>query len=224
GRGWYAANYGPALAVATLSLFFPRLIPAPTRHQQVFVYLVVLYGYASLMIALLLRQMSRVVRRGAWWPAGPTFVARRADIVVFAGGLVGVALFLLVLLMTGGDSLRPSVERVLLTVLVSWTFAVPLAVRILGGVIRGVALPGAILGVVAIVYFGGPILAAQAPAPWVGRLVDLGAVAALVALVGPGQAWLRATIDRLVFRRSRRHRAELQAVLHGLSPELGPLD
>jgi len=56
------------------------------------------------------------------------------------------------------------------------------------------------------------------------RLLDLGAVLGVVLVLVPAQGWLRAAIDRLVFRRSRRRWAEVHAVLHTLSPELGVLE
>src|SRR5205814_966729 len=64
-------------------------------------------------------------------------------------------------------------------------------------------------------------LGARVAAAELRRLLALVGVLGVVLVVVPAQGWLRAAIDRLVFRRSRRRWEELHAFLHTLSPELG---
>jgi signal transduction histidine kinase len=135
-------------------------------------------------------------------------------------GAVGWVLFALF-----ADFLQPTPlwMRIYDTV-IALLLAIPLAVRALGEVVRGVLVVG-ILGAATIaLYFGAQAAAASLVDQRLRPLVDLGAIVAiLVGLVG-GPAWVRAGIDRLVFRRSRWRREELRVFLQTLTPDLGAIE
>ena len=218
GRAWLAANYGSGALMVALTCTFDRVIPAPTFAQRLLVYRVILMGYLIVMLMLAGRSVSRVAFRGGWRPGGLGH-PNRQDVVVLGIGVT--ALFgVLGVAAAGGWDAHPLAMNVLLA-LIGLVFAVPIATRTLGDVVRGVVVTGAMLAVVAVVYFGVPHIAASIPVPAVARAVELAAVVALVVAVVPGQAWLRGQIERLVFRRVRQRRAALQAFLHTLSPDLG---
>jgi signal transduction histidine kinase len=102
--------------------------------------------------------------------------------------------------------------------------ALPFVVRFLTEVVPRSLTTGAMLGAAAALY-GGLHAAGELPGVAEFRLlVDAAAVVALTVVLGPGRTWVRETIDRVVLRRSRRRRAELQAFLQTLSPELGALE
>src|SRR5262249_11094911 len=119
---------------------------------------------------------------------------------------------------------EPSVAGVILDAIAGVGFAVPLAVRILGEVVRGVLIFLAMVLTTASVYFGTQALNASLAVPAVRSLFDVAAILLLVVILVPGQSWLRSAIDEVVFRRSRRRRAELHAFVHTLSPEWGPIE
>jgi signal transduction histidine kinase len=98
--------------------------------------------------------------------------------------------------------------------------ALPLAVRLLGEVVRAFVTTTAALALTAGVYLGARGVAPLV-APEFRRFVDVGAVGALVLLLVPGQAWLGAAVDRVVLRRTRRRVDALAAFLRTLSPEAG---
>ena len=100
-------------------------------------------------------------------------------------------------------------------------WAVPLAVRILGDVVSGFLIVAVMVVTTAAVYFGAHHAGMALANPELQPILDLGTVATLVLVLGPGYGRLRTAVDRVVFRRSRRWREELQVFLHTLSPELG---
>jgi signal transduction histidine kinase len=223
GRRWLAVNYGSALVMASLTLFPSSVMPGETFRQQVLGYLAVVNLYAVVMLALVVMSLVRLVRRGAWWPASASFAARRADVLVLAGGALGMALVLAAILVQDAPKDSPT-GRILLSVLISWSFAVPLAVRILRQVVRGVLVVVVTVAALAAVYVGAHALTASYATDDTRRFFDLGALGALLVIAIPFQSWLWRAVDRFVFGHPRGQRAELQAFLHSLPPGLGALE
>src|SRR3989442_1096693 len=102
--------------------------------------------------------------------------------------------------------------------------AVPFVVRALADTLRGFVTTAAMIAATAGLVLGLHALGAGVADAELRRLLDLVGVLGVVLVLVPAQGWLRAAIDRLVFRRSRRRWAEVHAVLHTLSPELGVLE
>jgi signal transduction histidine kinase len=224
-RAWLAVNYGSVLLMAALTAAFLGQIRLPFVRPGFATYVVVRMVYQLVMLGSIVWQMVRIARPGVWEPGGGAWVARRADVVFLGGALVTLAGWLLIALTTDRapepTMWHPSTRGLVLDTIAGVGFAVPLAVRILGEVVRGLLLMAVTLAATVAVYAGVHQLGASLAGPEVRSVLDLGAVLALVALMIPGQSWLRGAIDHVVFRRSRRRRDELQAFLHTLSPDLG---
>lgn len=225
-RAWLAVNYGSVVVMQALTLV---VVANLTFGEQLNAsYRVLRWLYQLLMLGSVLWQVSRVTRPGAWAPGSAAWVARRADVVFLAGGLLSVGSWMIVLLGTGW---RPHttvmwdfpVWGVCLDALAGVGFAAPLAVRILGEVVRGLLIVLLTVLATAAVYVSVPA-AAPLLDPELRPLLDVAAVCALVLLLVPGQSWLRAAVDHLVFRRRRRRREELQALLQRFSPGLGGIE
>jgi signal transduction histidine kinase len=172
---------------------------------------------------VLLLRFARASRAGGWWRGAGDYRAGRADIVTLAFALVGMLAWALVLL-SAPPGWEPTPGKLAAIVLTAWTTTIPFAVRNLGAVVRGLLVLGAALVATAAVHLGTQALAAAIVAGGFERLAFLLPVIAFVAVLVPGSAWVRAAIDRVVFRRSRRRRAELQTFVHALSPELGGVE
>jgi signal transduction histidine kinase len=228
GPGWLAVNYGTSVAMDLLALAYVGLIHMPLIPPRSDVYQVLRNTYQLIILALIVWRMFRIARPGVWEPGGGSWVARRADVVFLGGALVSLGSWVILTLTTRRvvppTLWEPSVAGVVLDAIAGFGFAVPLAVRILGEVVRGFLIVAATLATTATVYFGTQRLSAALAEPAVRSLLDVAAVFVLVVLLVPGQAWLRAAIDHVIFRRSRRRRTELQAFVHTLSPELGAVE
>jgi signal transduction histidine kinase len=146
-------------------------------------------------------------------------VANRTDVVVLAASLLGVAAVLF--LHTTGSWQAHAWLLHALGVTLALALATPLAVRILGEVVRGTLTVVATLGATAAIYTGARALVLPRVTPELEGLVHIGVIAGIVLVLVPGQAWLGRTIDRVVLGRNRRRWAELQEFLYTLSPELG---
>jgi signal transduction histidine kinase/imidazolonepropionase-like amidohydrolase len=214
-RTWLAANYGLAVLVAA-AVAAPHLVPAPTAEMRQLAAAVFHIGYLLVMGFLVLRQLRRLARPGAWRPGGLGDF-RSADLAILLGGLVAGAA-LLFLVVTGGGL---SVWSVVLDVGVGLLLVAPFAVRMLGEMVRGLLLVGTAVGVTAAVRYGVPMLTARLESPALRDIVDLAAVVGLALSLLAVQPVLGGWIDRVVFRRTRRRQATLQAFLHALAPELG---
>jgi signal transduction histidine kinase len=101
--------------------------------------------------------------------------------------------------------------------------AIPLAVRVLGEVVRQVIVTAIVLGTACGIYWAASA-AAVAAGPDVGPLFHLAAVILPVLLLIPALSSLRDAVDHILFRRTLRRQAELRTALAGLSPELGIAD
>src|SRR5262249_31149422 len=90
-------------------------------------------------------------------------------------------------------------------------------VRMFGRIVRTFLVSVATIAVTVTVY-----VVARIPAsPEVARLLAFAAIATLALGLVPARAWFSTVTERLVFRRGGPRQAELQAVLHALSPEAG---
>jgi signal transduction histidine kinase len=216
GPAWLAANYGLAvLAIGIAELSGVLLGLDLVRWGRLCVAIVSLYVIVLFLVSL--RQLARIARRGPWTP-GAMAEARDPDLRILAGGLLALVAVLAVV-GAGGGSFWNGV--VLLDLGVGVLVAVPFLVRGLGAVIP--AALGAVTAVTAGagVYLGGRAAHAALAGSGLGAVVDLAAIVTLVLVLGPVQARLRAGLERLVHRRTRRRGEELQAFMHTLTPELG---
>jgi signal transduction histidine kinase len=223
--GWLIVNYGAGALMIVLTLAYVGLVAVPFVKPHFAGYAVLRVLYQLVMLGLIVWQLVRVARPGVWVPGGAAWVARRADVVVLGGALVSLSGWLLIVATRRSPTEQtmwdPSVWSVVLDAITGIGFAIPLAVRVLGEVVRGVLLTAMMLAATTAVYLGMQALGVTLAHPEMRALLDFGTVLALVCLFMPGQAWLRGAIDHLVFRRSRRRQEELRAFLHALSPELG---
>jgi signal transduction histidine kinase len=220
-RTWLAANYVPAALMSTLAMF-PGLIPAPTFDDSLSRFFVIRNLYIFAMLALVVRQLARVARRGAWRPGGMG-EARSTDIAVLAVGVVGAGGWCL-LAIFANLHLPPPAWVLFYDITVALCLAAPIAVRVLGEVVRRVLLTTILALATAGIYFGGHAAGAALADQGLESLAHASALGALLLLLIPGQYWLREAIDRIVFRRTRRRREELHAAVQALSPELGTLE
>ena len=227
-RGWLAVNYGlGALVAATVLARVVLPVPSPMWSR----FWVVQMGYLIVVVALSLRDLRRVARPGHWLP-GALGEVRRFDVAMVAATLLAVAGVIAVQVITGTSlqalMTRPaswaSAVALVLHALFGLTFAAIFAVRTLGRFSQQLPLALAMLGGAVGTLFGVPALTAGLPDAEARHVVQAAAVAALLALVLPGQAWLARTLDRVVFRRSHRRWAEIEAYLTTLPPNLGVPD
>jgi signal transduction histidine kinase len=221
-RGWVATNYGVAALVVAV-LLGARLVPDHVAWLAWFFSTIVSFTYFIVVTALVIDDMRRRVRRGAWRPGG-LGATWSVDVAVAAGGLalLAVAGTLVLASFGGGLSAVARAALVLTHVGLGLAFAAIPAVRILGHVVRRFVLAVAAISVAGAIYFGAHALAAPL-SPELRRLTDVAAVLALALVLSAGRRPLAAAIDRTLFGRGRRQ-AELQAFLHGISPELGALE
>jgi signal transduction histidine kinase len=224
GRSWLAANYLPGAAIVALGLAAPRLIPdwtGPISERVIFLYGALVQVYVVVTLALIVLQVARRVRRGTWGPAA-FHEARRLDVMIIGPLLVATTLFLVALLRSGRIQ-APATWAGLLDVAVNLVVALPIAVRLLGEVVRGVTVGMAALAGAGGVYLGANALAAHVD-PGLRPLLDVATVVVLAVVLVPGQRRVRAWVERVMFGRTLRRQAELQAFLHTLSPEIGALE
>ena len=212
-RAWLAANYGPP-ASAGLGLTLARVLlgPAGAPGETFGRFCGLTFG------VLCLREGWKTARPGAWGPEGAV-ENRRPDVALVAGGLLVSAVAFLALAAAGHTPLG----LVLLDVGVALAIAAPWALRVLGVVIPDVLVTATLLAAAGGVIVAHTALAARLD-PHDLPLLHFATALALALVFMPGQAWLRAAINRLVLRRSRQQQAALQAFLHTLSPELGTVE
>ena len=213
GPRWLALNYAlPAVAIALDAAL--RLRPGATPAQEVIGHHV--FEVSFLVLAVLaFRESVRAARPGAWGPEGAGEL-RRTDLLCIALGGALAVLALPALFAVGAQTTAVALYEVVLGLAI----AMPFTFRMLGFVVPELLATSTLLGAI------GVVLAAHrsvwsASGAQLHPLVDLGTVLALGILAAPGQQWLRARIDRFVFRRSPSQQVELLDFLHTLSPELG---
>src|SRR5437773_410984 len=224
---WLGVNYGVA-ALAAIVFVLADLgtlaLPGATSFVPFTAYLLA-------MAALTVWDVQRLARSGAWQP-GRLDEATSADVIALALGFALVAATVAAdslggatrRLLAGGGASPALVASVLLHAGAGLVVAVPFVVRDLADTLRGFVTTAVMIAATAGLVLGLHALGARVADAELRRLLDLGAVLGVVLVLVPAQGWLRAAIDRLVFRRSRRRWAEVHAVLHTLSPELGVLE
>jgi signal transduction histidine kinase len=224
-RAWLAVNYGLAAAVAA-TIAARVVVRAPSSVWVQF--WVVQMTYLVVVALLGFRDLRRVARPGHWLP-GALGEARRFDVIMIALTLVTLfgAIAIQVYADQGlqelmrGSASPASVLALVLHATFGLTFAAMFVVRTLGRFSQQLPVALAMLGAAAGAVFGVPRLTARLAHPEARHVVQAAAVAALLVIVLPGQAWLARALDRVVFRRSHRRWAELEAFLATLPPELG---
>jgi signal transduction histidine kinase len=224
-RAWLALNYGPVLLMDALCALYVGVIDVPGVPPQFAAYSVIRVAYQLIMLTLIVSRIVRIARPGVWGPGGGAWVARRADVVFLGGALVSLGSWLLLAAVTNWlpkpELWMSSPVGLVLDTVAGIGWAVPLAVRVLGEVVRGFLIVTVMVVTTGVVYFAGRHLGAAVATAELQPLLDAGTVATLVFVLVPGYRWLRVAVDHVVFRRSRRRRAELHDFLHTLSPELG---
>jgi len=203
-RRWLAVDYGSALAVAVIVGLLGQ-----SRAG-----VLVLAGYIFVLLAVTAWSGSRRLH-GGWWFRSSVDGLQRPDLVVLSGAVLCVGAWLGFAVACGKSRLDVGIDTA-----IPLLVAVPFVARMLGSVVRSFLLVGLLLAATGLVYVTAASLRAGLE-PWQQTAVDLGAVGLLVAVMIPGQAWLRAGLDHVLFRRTHRRGHELQAAVHELSPELG---
>jgi signal transduction histidine kinase len=222
GGRWLALNYASSAAMCTLAAWYAVRIRAPGIEQRELVYQLVLLAYVVGMFASAGREMARFARPGLWKSGAGVDVMRRADVVLVTIGM-GLVLVLIGMQVLGGAGEYP-IAGWGIAVLLSLVLAIPIAMRILGQVVRGFVLAWIMILSAAAIYFGMRYLVAPHVGPELTLLVDVVTVLWIVVVLGPVQAMRRELLDRWVFRGRRRRNAELQGSVHTLSPELGTVE
>jgi signal transduction histidine kinase len=211
--GWPAliTNYVAAALSAALVTFVALGTPLGWQRSRL-----ILLAYVTVTHVLNLAQLRRHARADAWGSGG-LGEPRRSDLRWHLGG--ALALLAAGALLWQATEAAPLALRIAAVESAIGVFAaVPFAIRFLteGGRVFFSAV--ALLVATTVVYAGARVL--TAPGLERDALTILGIVLVLV----PGSAWLRRVVDRFVFRRSSRRQRELQTILDGLSPELGPVE
>jgi len=221
GRTWRALNAATCATVLAV-IAAEHVVPSAARWLAWLYAVIVTFAYLIMMTLIMVRQMRGRMRRGGWEPGGLA-APRSVDVALMTGGVAVLAVCGGMVLVSFGLGLSHGAAWTLrlLHATLGLAFAAVPAVRILGEVVRRVALGIALAAGATIVYVGGHALGAGYPAE-TRRLVDVGAILLLVLIGGPGRAWLRSAIERIVFRRDARQ-AELQELVRTLAPDAGPL-
>jgi len=216
---WLVVNYGSAVAVGAVTLL-PILLPGWFVGDARLPSHLVSFAYVMVMSFLALNAMRRLPRRGTWRPGMSDL--RSPDFVIMTAVLLA-AVGMMLALLAAGYEWQESIWALFLHTAVGLGLALPFVVRMLGETIRLLLNVAAMVGMTAAAL--GLHAAAGRLASAEGRqLVDVAALLLLLLGIGPGQLWMRAAIERVVFRRSRHRRSELLAFVHTLSPDLGTLE
>jgi signal transduction histidine kinase len=208
---WVARTWTVGIVVAAFAVLFPRLAPLPGEARMTITRFVVL-GYCLPMVMLILRAIWRHSRPGAWRPGnvgGPS----RWDVVFFGFG-IGLIVVAVLTVSGAGDVLPPALH-----VGIGLAFALPGLVPVLGQALRELAIVVGTTAMAALVA-GGYVLVA----PHAGRTEPallLAAAIVLLAVMIPGQTWVRSVVDRRIFARGFLRRVALQEFVQTLSPEDG---
>jgi signal transduction histidine kinase len=216
-RRWLLLNYGSA-AVVIAFLLWCDVTDGAHSGEGVPLYAAALWTYVLVMLGLATRRLIPLARGS--WTAGGFAVARRPDVVALLAGIAAVVLVVVLQLAGGWAQYRDAMSS--LTTVIGVTVVTPFAVRILGEVLRGIALVYSMLAATGLVLVGAVVLDMRFSSdPGLRPLVLLLSAAALALIFGPFQSWLGHALEAVVSRRTRHRHAELQRALHDLSPELG---
>jgi len=230
-RRWLAVNYGICALVLWLvvsaDLHWSEGNALPPEGW--FASYTVFNCYLLALGAAMIGDLRRVAGRG-WWRPGLMWDARSADVVAlgFAFALVLAAQVLSFVVQARPLELlvrpEPCSEGLVLyglNGLAGLIYATPLVVRNLGDI-----LPAYLVGLTSILLVGGvqagvARLTATTADASLRMVTQLAAVLGIVFVVVPGGTWLRAVIERALFRRGRLRWAEMQQFVQGLAPERG---
>jgi signal transduction histidine kinase len=215
-RAALALQYGTATLVALIdaAVYLSPAVSETGAQRMMFVRNLYVLG----VLGLMLQGVIRSARRGSWRPGGLGDM-RSPDVALLAFGLLGATGWIVLAFVPGPARLgEPWVAAY--DMVVGLGLAAPVAVRALGEVVRRTLLIVTIaLGAVG-VHLGARALQAVTPAS-LDAFVFVAAIILLLAIVVPGQTTVRAALDGVLFRRTRRRHEELQQFFHTLSPELG---
>lgn len=212
--GWLLAVYGSAAGVGVVALL------SSGTSWVVYQLTYQIFLLANLTLAVL--YCWRVSRRSGFGHAGLTSI-RTSDVATFTAGL-----FIAGAMVHGSTfgEICPWTQAVWVVVgnaSLGLLLAVPFAMRMLGEVLRSFLLAATLIAATFAIYLLGELALAAADAE-ARRIGTASILLVLLVVLGPGQRWLRARVDALGFRRSRRREAQLHSVLHTLSPELGAVE
>jgi signal transduction histidine kinase len=221
-RRWLAVHYGIAALFALIALLplvgGQRALGWPTTLAV---------GYGGVMVALVIVDIRRLVRTGAWpryFGTAFNVAALGATVALGAAALLGLGNVLFAPVFLGADATDPAEVPLLAHTVTGLAFAAPFAVLMLGEVVESLIVILVMLVAVGLLYFRVPALAAGMPGPELRLLVQLAGAGTLVLLLLPGRRLLHTLVHRLLFRHSERSAQALTAFLHTLSPELGVLE
>jgi signal transduction histidine kinase len=217
-RRWLVIHYGIALLIIALTVQ-PSVLGIASTQNQLFAMRLVHFSYIIAMLALSVAHGARFARRGLWRP-GSLGHLRTADIVVLSAGVLGAVILFVALLRPELHSWSTSTWVPLLNAVVGLMLATPIAVRALGSVIRGVVVTVVNVAVVACIYWAATVVAPRVGEELVPQ-VQFAAVFLPVLILVPLQGRLRDAVGQLVFRRRRRREIEMHEAILRLSPELG---
>jgi signal transduction histidine kinase len=229
-RGWVAANYG-ACAVAGTVILVADLGFVPPGRGWTIAAAGTLMGYMVGMVGLATRSLLRHARSGAWTAAG-VGEPRRLDGVLLTLGTTCILASIAVAVAQGAAPdrlLLSGPTRVVLSIaglqaVAGLVFATPLVARLVGTVVEQLLVAVSVAGTAAAVLLGSRALGDRLAESGLRPLVDVASVVALIALLGPGRMALTAAIEWAVFRRSRQRRAEIDALMRAITPELGTVE
>lgn len=219
---WITRNYGSAVVVAGIVMAVAVTGLGSMAERHGLTPRGIAWTYALVMCGLMLWDMARLARRGAW-SAGSAVDMRSADVLVVAAALIVTLVVAEIIMLTMPRTSQRVILIVSLHTVAGVAFALPFAARVLGEVFRRLAATVLTLASTAVLYAGGRALAAGVGGNELRHLVDIGTVLTLALALVIGRVWLRRGIDRLSSRDSRRFREALQTVLQTLSPEQGVL-
>src|SRR5262245_2307602 len=191
-RRWLLVNYGLA-ALATAISVDPHLIPAPTFQAQLVILRICHFSYIVAMLALSVWQVARHARRGLWRP-GSLGDMRTADVVILSVGVLGCAALFVGVVRGTASGWAPQSWWPFVSAATGLTLATPFAVRILGRVVRTVAVVVIDLAAAAVIYWAAR-QAAAAVDPEISALFELAAVFLPILVLIPVQTPLRKAID-----------------------------
>lgn len=213
-RGWLSAVYGSAAMVGVVAFF--------AANSSWLAYQVFYEAFLVANLGLAVLYCIRVSRRQGWGHAGLSSI-RTTDVVIFTAGLCFAGL------LVHGNSLgeicpwQQTAWTVAGNAALGVFLAIPFAMRMLGEVLRTFLLAVSLIASTFGVFFGGQALLENVGED-LQRVATVSVLLVLLLVLGPGQRWLRDSIDRLGFRRSRVRESQLHSVLHTLSPELGAVE
>jgi len=213
-RRWLGLNYAPALVLSAIALVLQMM---PARPPILLALEIVVIGYVGVMGGAMLGYILRVARPGRWVPGG-VGAPRLRDAVIWSAALAVLVAGLLFALSGHGAPLYPFFYA-----FAGLMFLAPVVAMTFAMVLRGLLFAISMVAATGAVYVAARVVGVRAE-PALRPVIDLGAVLGLLFVLGPLQARLRAAIDWLVFRRTRRRAADLQAVAQTLSPELGAVE